>query len=118
MNWWRRLGRSELVLRLLSLLLAIVLWFMAAEEGPGRFGPQQQRLAVPLEVRGVPQGLEASGAPESVELEARGFRRPAPEAARAYVELVGLGPGRHMVPVRVEAPGLVVVSVEPSRVAV
>ncbi len=118
MSWWRRLSRSELVLRLLSLLLAVVLWFLAADQRPGGLAPQQERLTVPLEVRGVPEGLEASGAPERVELVVRAFRRPAADGLRAYVDVGGLGPGRHLVPVQAQAPGFVVVGVEPARVSV
>ena len=121
-NFLRGKQVEHLALRLLSLFLAVVLWFLATERPQQTIGSDQRLVELEARVTGVDEGLEVTSGPGTVEATLEGSRLLlAFQAAdvRAFVELSGLGPGRHQVPVRVEAPpGVTVRRVLPQEVSV
>jgi len=121
-NFLRGKQVEHLALRLLALFLAVVLWFLATERPQQTIGSDQRLVELEARVTGVDEGLEVTSGPGTVEATLEGSRLLlAFQAAdvRAFVELSGLGPGRHQVPVRVEAPpGVTVRRVLPQEVSV
>jgi YbbR domain-containing protein len=116
-----RLLEKDLGLKLLSVGLAVLLWFQAtAASGP----------ALPLTVRGVPvacrnlgPGLVLLSAPSAVDLAVRGqgeiLRHVTKDNFTAYVDLKGAGLGQGSFPVRLESPeGTTVATVTPAEVRV
>jgi len=109
-------------LKLLSLLAAVLLWgFVVGGE------QSEMILAVPVEFRGIPPGLELTGErPDSVDVQLRGLRfqvlRLRGEALRAQVPLMGARPGEmtlQLLPEHVRVPaGVRVVRITPSRLRV
>lgn len=120
MGWWRGISRNDLVLRLLSLLLAVTLWFLATSGSPRTVAADEQRVSVPLQIQNLGAGVEVSGFPATVDVVVRTPRGMPRSLAglKAYVDLRGSGPGRREFSVQVEAPGLQVVNVEPRIVTV
>ena len=122
MNLLRRLSVSHISLRLLALLLAVILWFVATDRPQRSLGLDQRRVTAALALENPGDELEVSEAPESVSVTVEGPRLVLPFQVgdvRASVDLTGLGPGVHSVPVNVELPaGITVKSVEPSEVRV
>lgn len=125
---WRRLGRpvlkrpeiDHLSLRLLALLLAIVLWFLATDQPQPSIGTEQRSVTVPTQVEGVGERLVVTEAPPAVNVTLEGPRLllsfQAGEA-RAFVDAEGLGAGRHRLPVQARAPsGLIVRGINPGEV--
>lgn len=123
---WRRFPKGKqvehLALRLLALFLAVVLWFLATERPQQTIASDQRLVELEARVANIDEGLEVTRGPGSIEVTLEGSRLLlAFQAAqvRAFVELSGLGPGRHQVPVRVEAPpGVTVRRVLPQEVSV
>ncbi|MGC9320289.1 MAG: CdaR family protein, partial [Armatimonadota bacterium] len=73
-------------LKLLSLMIAIILWFYVL----GKADPQTtSRLSVPVTVTNVPDGLETiSVAPEQTEIRVRGRRSALEATATERIRLV------------------------------
>lgn len=91
-----RLLENDLAVKILSLFLAMVLWFQVEKEIP-----QSQRTipGVPVQVRQLPAGLEATELnPATVAVVVRGRGRQFNDLSRedmvALVDLSGVGPGR------------------------
>lgn len=122
MAWWKGKRVEHLALRLLALLLAVVLWFMATDRPQQTIGSDQRVLQVETRLSGVDDALEVTDRPGTVDVTVEGPRLILSfqaQEVRAYVELAGVGPGRHQVPVRVEAPsGVTVRQVVPGEVSV
>jgi YbbR domain-containing protein len=109
-------------LKLLSLVLAVLLWMVIAGEETVERG-----LRVPLELQQFPQGLELLGdVPTTADVRVRGsagtLTRLSPGDVVAVVDLRGARAGErlfHLTPEQVRAPfGVEVVQVTPSTVAV
>ena len=114
--------RANLSLKLLSLLIAFVLWaYVIVRDNP----PVVREWAVPVELRGAPEGLAVLGvSPESVRVSVRGLRRLVDRLDRQHLrvlgQLTGLEVGEHTV-LLASSPlptGLEVVSVQPVAVKV
>lgn len=122
MAWWKAKRIEHLALRLLALFLAVILWFMATDRPQQTIGTDQRLLQVETRLVGLDEALEVTSGPEAVEVNVEGPRLLLSfqaQEVRAFVELGGLGPGRHQVPVRVEAPpSLTVRQVSPQEVSV
>jgi hypothetical protein len=109
-------------LKLAALMLSFALWVfvMTSEKA-------EVVLAAPVELDGIPQGLEVVGErPDSVDVQLHGLRailaRVGPEQVRARVSLAGARPGEvvlRLVPDQITAPsGVTVLRVSPSRLRV
>jgi YbbR domain-containing protein len=112
------LARRDLALRLVSLVLALGLWFVIAGRQTAERG-----LAVPVELRNVPRALELTGgAPESVEVRVRAspglIDTLDPGRVLATIDLAGAQPGEKIVqltPAQIRVPfGFKVVRIAPS----
>lgn len=122
---WRRIKRPEidhLSLRLLALLLAIVLWFLATDRPQPGIGMEQRNVSVETHVENVGDRLVVTESPPQVNLTLEGPRLLLSfqaEDVQAYVDAEGLGPGRHRLPLQTRAPsGLGVRAVNPAEVDV
>ena len=109
-------------LKIVSLLLAVLLWMAVAGEETVERG-----LRVPLELQQYPVGLELTGdLPTTVDVRVRGasgtMSRVAAGEVVAVLDLRGARPGRRLFPLtpeKVTAPfGVEVVQVTPSAVAI
>jgi YbbR domain-containing protein len=109
-------------LKLLSLVVAIVLWAVVVNAEKS-----ETVLAVPVEFRRIPEGLEVlRGRPDTVDVYVRGLRlalsRLSGENLRAVVDLSGARAGEsalRLLPEHVRAPfGVQVLRVTPSRLMV
>lgn len=122
MAWLKGKRVEHLALRLLALFLAILLWFMATDRPQLTIGSDQRVLQVEAHLTGVDEALEVTSTPPTVDVTVEGPRLILAfqaQEVRAYVELEGVGAGRHEVPVRVEAPsGVSVRRVVPGEVNV
>ena len=112
---WRNLA-----LRVLSVLLAILLWIYATNEQ----NPQNdQILSIQLHRLNPPQGVEVSGLPTNISIRVQGPRTQVAALTavdfQAVVDLSGVIEGEQYIPVKVNAPtGIQVVQVTPPRVHV
>jgi len=117
-----RLLEKDVVLRVLAVFIALMLWFVAANE---------RNPVTTADVRGVGVTIQnvaagcavASGDPRVVDVTVRGRRDIVQRTSRAdfvaTVDLGGLGPGQHAVPVVIVAPiGVEVRAVAPAQVTV
>ena len=109
-------------LKLVSLVLAILLWMAVAAQQ----SPVDRGMRIPLEVQNLPPNLEMVDAPqETVDVRVRGagdtLARLAPGDLVASIDLSAAQPGRrlfHVSPDRVRVPfGVQVTQVTPSSVA-
>lgn len=113
LNPLRNLG-----LKIVSVFLAILLWLVVAGQ------PVERSLRVPLEVRNLSASLHVAELPvTTLEVRVRGASSVLSELDAgdivAYVDLSGLGVGRHDLSVRVDrASGFGVVTAEPSVVQI
>lgn len=124
LQWFVR----NLPLMILSLILAMLAWTVAAEDAdPTLVDPYPQQI--PVEVRGVPQDMVVVGTVEAtVELTVRAPRSVWEELEPAdftvFADLSGLNTGRHEVPVEVRlaieptdivehSPEVITVRIEP-----
>ncbi len=122
----KRWVRNEPGLKIISLVLAVVLWFYISgevtEDGPEK----ETRLfkRIPVEVMG---DLESFGTsvkldPETVDLEvaapAEVFDSLVPGEIKAYVEVEGLSRGKYALPLQTVLPAGVVLVSEKQRVKV
>jgi YbbR domain-containing protein len=102
-------------LKLLSLVIALLLWMAVAGEET-----VERSLRVPLELQQFPAGLELQGeVPATADVRVRG--RVSPGDIVAVLDLRGARPGRrlfHLTPEQVRAPfGVEVVQVSPPTIA-
>ncbi len=107
-------------LKLLALAFSTVLWFfvMTAEKS-------DLIVSAPVELDGVPPGLEVVGErPDSVDVQLHGLRgalaRLGPDQVKARLSLAGSRPGEvqlRILPEQIQVPvGITVLRVNPSRV--
>jgi hypothetical protein len=107
-------------LKLLAFAVSMVLWaFVMTSE------KSELIIAAPLELSGIPDGLEVMGErPDSVDVQLHGLRgtllRLGPDRVKTRVNLTGAKPGEVTVSVLPEQimvpPGVTVLRVSPSRV--
>jgi hypothetical protein len=107
-------------LKLLALAVSMVLWaFVMTSEKSDLI------VAAPLELSGIPDGLEVMGErPDSVDVQLHGLRgtllRLGPDRVKARISLTGAKPGEVTVRVLPEQimvpPGVTVLRISPSRV--
>ena len=114
----RRL-KSEWYLIVFSLAVALALWaFVTSKE----VAFQRRTLTVPLEVTNIPPGMTCVRKPEKVTITVVGPREGLPALRRrvkAHVNASRLGPGLHLLQVRVSLPaGFKLLSVTPERARV
>jgi YbbR domain-containing protein len=126
-TWWSRLLSERPRLFLLSLAIAVALWFYAGStvRPPGEGAPTATLRFEGVEVTfaGLPDGWRASSAPEAVGIE---LRWPAatvlavrPHDVQAVADLGGLQPGQHRVALRIQVPpGVTAVQATPPSVLV
>lgn len=109
---------DNLALKLMSLGLAVVLWFIIAGEKTSEMG-----LSVPVELQNFPQDLELTGDPvDAVEVRLRAspgiIQALGPGEVSARVDLAGTGEGEriiHLTPEAIRVPfGVRVVKINPS----
>jgi YbbR domain-containing protein len=103
--FWRQ---EDLWLKLVSLLVALVVWVYVASRTtpPSEVG---WRMSVPLEVRGLPSGLEVAGLPPTIDVSLvapPGQEEKVKGQVRAILSLSGLGQGNHRLAVRVPQPSV------------
>ncbi|HZP38752.1 MAG TPA: CdaR family protein [Methylomirabilota bacterium] len=107
-------------LKLMALAVSMVLWaFVMTSERADIV------VAAPIELDGIPEGLEVKGErPDTVDVQLHGLRgaldRLRPERVRARLSLVGVQPGEvtlRVLPEQITVPpGVTVVRINPPRV--
>jgi YbbR domain-containing protein len=106
----------NLSLKAAAFALAVFLWFWVLTNQ--RNPMVSDNVMADVRVQDIAAGLALERAPESVRVSLRGSRQDMADIGRrvqAYVSAAGLGPGRHALPVKVQAPdSTTVVSVTPS----
>ncbi|PYQ03618.1 MAG: hypothetical protein DMF83_20625 [Acidobacteria bacterium] len=109
---------DNLPLKLVSLVLAVLLWFVIAGEKTSEMG-----LSVPVELQNFPKDLELTGDPvDTVEVRLRAspgiIQRLSPGDVSAHIDLVDAREGErivHLTPDSVRVPfGVTVVKISPS----
>jgi YbbR domain-containing protein len=109
---------DNLPLKLVSLVLAVLLWFVIAGEKTSEMG-----LSVPVELQNFPKDLELTGDPvDTVEVRLRAspgiIQRLTPGDVSAHIDLVDLHEGErivHLTPDSVRVPfGVTVVKISPA----
>jgi YbbR domain-containing protein len=118
MSWFRSLFTENIGLKLLSLLLAVVIWTAV-----GGDVATEILVPVPVEFRNVPAGIQYEAEPSRVELRVRGPRRMVRQALTTDfsvpVDLSTMTVGEQIVPLRrqsVSAPASVeVVEITPPQ---
>ncbi|MFZ5596816.1 MAG: YbbR-like domain-containing protein [Bacillota bacterium] len=108
----------NMFLRILSLVLAVLLWIYATNE---RNPAQSQILSVPVTQKGLPDRMVVSGIPQNVSIRVQGTRGEvtalSPYDFKAEVDLSRIGEGEQSLPVKITAPpGVKVIQVTPARV--
>jgi hypothetical protein len=107
-------------LKLIALVVSTVLWAFVVTSDKSEL-----IIAAPLELDGIPSGLEIKGErPDSVEVQLHGLRATlahlGPDRVRARLSLTGARAGDvilHVLPEQIAVPpGVTVVRVNPSRV--
>ena len=78
---WALVTRPEVYWRLFSLLLAVILWLLAA--GDGSLGEAERTVTLPVEVQNLPADLVLLESPEPVKVRIRGLSPP-PEQGRKF----------------------------------
>lgn len=114
-------AKGDWGLKILSVLLAVVLWVYVSNE----LNPTKNRefKAIPVETRGVGQNLAVSELPGSVSVRVQGNQNVIAEldvrAIEVFVDLSKVSPGKVMVPVQVRVPsGIKVMDLRPQQVSV
>jgi YbbR domain-containing protein len=101
MNWLRRLLTENIGLKLLSLLLAVIIWTAV-----GGDVATEILIPVPVEFRNVPAGVHYEAEPSRVQLRVRGPRWMVREALATDfsvpVDLSTITAGEQIVPLRRE----------------
>lgn len=108
-------------IRLLSIFLALILWFFIAGDRQEYLGFEVRTFSgIPLAWRNLGEGLVVVEIEDTVTLSLQGLPRAfeglTPAHFDAYVDLSGKGEGRHEVRISATAPpGLSVVRIEPAK---
>ncbi|HAV20872.1 MAG TPA: hypothetical protein DCX02_03115 [Firmicutes bacterium] len=114
----------ELYLKIVAVLLAIVIWFVAgAEISRTQVDTVERFITTNVEVDGLPPDFTVETRPRDVEVRLRGAKylvEPLDGSkVRAYVSVDGRGEGEYAVRVQVTAPeGIQVLDVTPSSIGV
>ena len=113
---------SPLFLKIISVFLAIILWFFVAGNNPDRLGTEVRRTFndIPLVVRNLGADLLVAETVENVTFSLQGvpaaFDGLTPAHLEAYVDLNGRKEGWHELRINAIAPpGVSVVRIEPPR---
>ncbi len=107
--------KSNTGLKIISVFLALLLWFYIANENQGI--ASSQTAGVSLRYTNLGEGLVVNG-PERVAVKLWGSFRETSEVV-AYVDLNGLGEGAYQLPVQVKTmQGAMFASVQPDKVEV
>ncbi|HWP95982.1 MAG TPA: CdaR family protein [Syntrophomonadaceae bacterium] len=115
MNQTSRPKERKIGLKVISLILACLLWFYVVNRGPADGGANA--VQVDLKHYHLADGLAFSG-PEQVSVRVWG-NESGKDSIVAYVELDKLGPGTYELPVKVEpVKGAILTTVEPSKVKI
>lgn len=103
-------------LKVLSLLMAIMLWFYVVNQGGG-LATGKNMIKAELSYYHVPAGLTVVG-PRTVSVKLWGSFGNADDIV-AYVDLAGMSQGQHMVPVKVKPlKGAMFATVQPDKVKI
>ncbi|MDD2517442.1 MAG: CdaR family protein, partial [Synergistales bacterium] len=109
-----RLLSSRLFLKVVSVLVAVLVWFYLASD---RGTEIVRTVTVPLEFLNVPVDMSVSSGVREVDIQVSGTRETAfslTETIASQIDLKGLGPGSHRRPVQAILPsGLRLVEVSP-----
>lgn len=107
---------KSLGLKLLSLLMAIMLWFYVVNQGGG-MATGKNMIKAELDYYHVPSGLTVVG-PQTVNVKLWGSFGNIDDIT-AYVDLAGMSQGKHQVPVEVKPlKGAMFATVQPDEVTV
>ncbi|MBU7006883.1 CdaR family protein [Phosphitispora fastidiosa] len=118
MGWF---GKGDWGLKILSVILAVVLWvYVSNELNPTKY---KEFKAVPVEVKGVGQNLAVSEMPGTVNVRVQANQNLIADldvrSIEVYVDLTRVKPGETVVPVRVKAPtGVKVADLRPRQMPV
>lgn len=105
-------ARKTIGLKIISVILAVLLWFYVVNHG--ELTASQDVVKVALQYRNISEGLSVKG-PEQVSVKLWGALRDSQDVI-AYVDLGGYGPGQHVLPVKVEpVQGVMFTSVSPDK---
>lgn len=116
--------QSLTFIRILSIFLALILWFFIAGEGQDVLGTESYTYSgIPLQWRNLGEDLVVAEKTESVEITLQGFPQAfeglTPADLEAYVDLNGKEEGRHEVRINADAPpGLNIARISPSTTEV
>ena len=114
-NQEKNQGRSTLGLKVISVVLAVLLWFYIGNQGQSN--ARQDTIQAKVHYTNLAEGLSLSG-PSQVSVKMWGNLSPTGEVV-AFADLKGLGPGSHRVPVKVQpVKGAMLTTVEPDQVEV
>lgn len=118
-----RLFDRDIFVKLFSLFLAVVIWFVVdADRQRGTDTSAERIFMVVPKVVGLSPGLALAGPVESVRVRLRGPLKSLEDVGprlEAEVDVSGKGKGNHVVPVYVTVPGgLWVSEVVPERIEV
>ena len=108
-------------LKLLSLLLAVVMWVYVSNDQTTTV--EQEFKAVPVDIRGLALNLAVGKAPGNVSVRVQGEQNMIAElssrSVEAYVDLEAVKAGTSVIPVQVEVPtGVRIVALRPPEVTV
>ncbi len=116
-----RFGMGNWSLKVLSLILAVVLWvYVSNELNPTK---EQEYKAVPVETRAIGSNLAVTGPPDSVNVKVQAnqsvLAKLNPRSIEVFVNLSKAKPGKIVVPVQVKVPaGVKVTDLRPQEVSV
>ncbi len=111
------LPSKNLVAKILCMIMAVVLWmYVMNEQNP----PLEASFTIPLEVKNLANNYTLLDTPESVRVKVRGVRNIIATLSAsdlsAYVDLNGIGEGRHSVKITTVIPASVeLVEVNPDK---
>lgn len=106
---------SSFGLKVLSLVMALMLWFYVANQGGAATSPNNQQTK--LDYYNVPAGLTVEG-PDTVSVRVWGNSKDTDDIV-AFVDLAGLQQGSYELPVKVKPmQGVMFASVQPDKVKV
>jgi YbbR domain-containing protein len=112
----KNMARSRIGLKLISIILAILLWIYIGNQGGAT--TSQSTEQVKLNYINLEDGLNISQAPEKVNVKMWGAQKESTNV-RVYVDLEGLGAGTHILPVNVDTvTGAMFTSVDPQEIKV
>jgi len=112
--------RQNLGYRILSVVLAIVIWiYVTGEQKP----TGETVIRVPLEIENLSEDLVVSDSPSSIQVRLEGRKAVVsnliPRDVHARVNMINAKTGENIIPVEVEVPdGVNVISVKPSQIKI